>query len=337
MPEGNAQKKWISGAILAALITVAAIRGIPSFMLALVALPVICAVQAVCGGWQITAGLCVLSAVCCVILMPGAACVIGILWCVCCAVIPLVPLKKKILRPMLWAALCVLFWCIMLGAISADGGDTPANVMARTLCDMVSASPQRNSILINAYGMGLARLEGTANLSSLNYVLMPEDIRLQLLYSLRVTLEQAFPQAICESLVIYSAVMALLCTALPDWRRRRRGEKGELPPMEEWYIPRGWGLALLALALGWLVATLSGGGADSYFGLLCLSVFRTTYTIQGICLLLWVEKRMGIRGMMRNIGALLVSLIAPIVPMIMGLIDQRRDSRHLRPEEVEDT
>ena len=45
---------------------------------------------------------------------------------------------------------------------------------------------------------------------------------------------------------------------------------------------------------------------------------------------------MGIRGMMRNIGALLVSLLAPIVPMIMGLIDQRRDTRHLRPEEVED-
>ena len=336
MPAGETQKKWISSAIVAALILIAAIRGIPSFMLALVLLPVAAAVQAACGGWQVTAGLCALTAACCAFRLPGVACAVGIFWCACCAAIALAPLKKKILRPVLWTALCVLFWCIMLGAISAEGGDTPANVMAANLCEMISASPQRNAILINAYSMGLARLDGTLSLSSLNYVLMPEEVRLQLLYSLRVTFEQAFPQAICESLVVYSALMALLCTALPDWRRRRRGEKGELPPMEEWYIPRGWGLALLVLALGWLIATLSGGGTDSYFGLLCLSVFRAAYTLQGICLLLWMEKRMGIRGMMRNIGALLLSLLAPIIPMSMGLIDQRRDSRHLRPEEVED-
>ena len=48
--------------------------------------------------------------------------------------------------------------------------------------------------------------------------------------------------------------------------------------------------AVLALGLGWLIATLSSGGTDSYFGLLCLAVFRTAYTLQGICLLLWLEE-----------------------------------------------
>lgn len=336
MPEEAGQKNWVPTAILVALVGIAAIRGLPSFLLALLILPVAAAVQAACGGWIAAAAVCAAASVGCVFRMPGMPCVIGVLWCAACCVIASVPLKKKLLRPLLWVVLSLMAWCGMLLLISADGGDTPAMVLAREICEMVDQSPQRNTILLNTYSMGLARLDDGTTLSTLNYILMPEEIRHDLLCSLRVSLELALPQAICDSLVVCTTLTALLCSALPDWRRRKRGEKGELPPMEEWYIPRGLGLAVLALGLGWLIATLSSGGTDSYFGLLCLAVFRTAYTLQGVCLLLWLEKRMGIRGMMRNIGAVLLSMLAPIVPMIMGLIDQRRDARHLRPEEVED-
>ena len=337
MPEGSTRKNWTSCAILVALALIAAIRGVPSFLLALVILPAAAAVQAAVGGWVSAAAVCAAAAAGCVYRMPGAMCACGILWCAACGTIASVKLKKRIWRPLMWATLTLAAWCAMLALLSAEGGDTPARVMAREVCAMIDQNPQRNAILINAYTAGLARLDGTVGLTSLNYVLMPEEIRHELLCSLRVTLELALPQGICDSLVVYAAVTTLLCTALPDWRRRKRGEKGEFPPMEEWYIPRGLGVGLLALGLGWIIATLSGGeGADSYFGLLCLAVFRCAYTLQGICLLLWLEKRMGIRSMMRNIGALLLSMLAPIVPMIMGLIDQRRDSRHLRPEEVEE-
>ena len=31
-----------------------------------------------------------------------------------------------------------------------------------------------------------------------------------------------------------------------------------------------------------------------------------------------------------------LSVVAPLIPMIMGVIDQRRDARHLRPKEEAD-
>jgi len=336
MPDDAGRKNWIPTAILAALAGIAAIRGLPSLLIALLALPIAAAVQAACGGWIAAAAVCAAAAVGCIFRMPGFAGLIGVFWCLASGTVASVPLKRKLLRPLMWTVLSLLAWCGILALISVDGGDTPAVVLAREVCAMIDQSPERNTILLNAYSMGLARLGSDTVLSPLNYVLMPEEIRHELLCSLRVSLELALPQGICDSLVACTALTALLCTALPDWRRRKHGEKGELPPMEEWYIPRGLGLAILALGLGWLIATLSGGGTESYFGLLCLAVFRTAYTLQGVCLLLWLEKRMGIRGMMRNIGAVLLSVLAPIVPMIMGLIDQRRDARHLRPEEVEE-
>ena len=338
MPEEIRRNNWVPTAILVALAGIAAIRGLPSLLLALLILPVAAAVQAACGGWIAAGAVCLAAALGCVFRMPGLAGLIGVSWCAASGIIASVPMKRKLMRPLLWTLLSLLCWSGMLLLISADGGDAPAMVLDREVCEMVDQSPERNTILLNAYSIGMARLDGTTTLSTLNYVLMPEEIRHELLCSLRVSLELALPQAICDSLVVCTALTTLLCTAWPDWRRRKRGEKGEFPPMEEWYIPRGLGLAVLALGLGWLIATLSGGGTtDSYFGLLCLAVFRTAYTLQGICLLLWLEKRMGIRGIMRNIGAVLLSMLAPIVPMIMGLIDQRRDARHLRPEEVEDS
>ena len=42
-------------------------------------------------------------------------------------------------------------------------------------------------------------------------------------------------------------------------------------------------------------------------------------------------KRMGIRSVMRSVWAVALSLLAPIIPIIMGVIDQRKDARHLRP------
>ena len=106
--------------------------------------------------------------------------------------------------------------------------------------------------------------------------------------------------------------------------------------MEKWFMPRGLGLAVFALSLGWLFGTMSTGGVDLYMGWLCWAVFKAAYLIQGLCLMQWMEKRMGIRSVMRNIWAVVLSILAPIIPVIMGMVDQRRDARHLRPnEEVE--
>ena len=214
-------------------------------------------------------------------------------------------------------------------------GSPIAYSLAQRICDMIDASPERNTILINAYSMGYCRLEGTQGLipavRAMGNVVIEENTRLQMLYSLRVTLEEILPSAMCSIVVYHTALTTLLCTVLPDWRRRRTGQKGLLPSMDQWYMPRRLGRAVGALLIGWLFSVLSGNGVTGYLGTLCADVFRVAFMIQGICFLQWLGKRIGVRGAIRNLWAVVLSVLAPIVPIIMGLIDQRRDSRHLRP------
>ena len=329
----EAQPRGLSFLVLIALTALAAVRGISALTLALAVLPIAVAVLAYTDGWMAVAALCASAGVACIWRFP-APMLVGLLpWCALCGIIALVPLKNRFARPLLWAGLCVAGWAAVLGTMLSLFGAPLNEGVARAMCDLINESPQRNTILLNAYNAGLSRLDLSGPLSSLTFVLMPDATRLQLLYSLRVTLEEMLPSAMCNGIVVHTALTVLLCTVLPDWRRRRNGEKGVFPPMEEWYIPRGLGLALLVLCVGWLFATLSTGGVEVYMGLLCVAVFRAAYTLQGICLLLWMEKKMGIRSAVRNLWAVVLSMLAPIVPIIMGLIDQRRDSRHLRPDE----
>ena len=116
MPEGSTRKNWTSCAILVAL----AIRGVPSFLLALVILPAAAAVQAAVGGWVSAAAVCAAAAAGCVYRMPGAMCACGILWCAACGTIASVKLKKRIWRPLMWATLTLAAWCAMLALLSAE-------------------------------------------------------------------------------------------------------------------------------------------------------------------------------------------------------------------------
>ncbi len=334
MPEMKTKQSWIPTAVLTLLVLIAALKGFPYLFLALIVLPPVVATLAYTAGWTGPAAVCVMAAGACVYLAPGPGLALLLPWCVLSGVIACLPLKKKLTRPLLWAALCLAAWAGMLALMmNAFQGQVTAG-LAQATVDMIDASPERDAIRLNAYRMGLSRLDRTETWNMVLQLtgLMAPETRNELLFSLRVSLEEALPAALCEGLVYHTAVTVLLCTVLPDWRRRKNGEPGVLPGMEKWYIPRGMGLAICTLCVGWLIAAMSDGGVDLYFGLLCTAVFRAAYVIQGICLLLWIEKKMGIRSAMRHIWAIVLSLLAPIVPLIMGLVDQRRDSRNLRPK-----
>ena len=327
---------WTGPAVVAALLVFAALQGAPVLMLALAAVPPAMAVLAYTSGWTgvlitfITTGALVAWR------LPEML-LIALPWCALSGVIACVPLKRKMIRPLLWGLLCMGTWAGTIALLSVRLGWPLIPGLAQAFVDWVNTSPQRNTILLNTYSMGLSRLDAQSGLNSLAFVLMPDQIRLQLLYSLRVSVEELLPSGLCEGLVYHTALTVILCTALPDWRRRRSGEAGVFPPMEQWYIPRGLGLAVSLLGLGWLVAYMSSGGVGLYMGLLCAAVFKAAYLLQGVCLLMWLEKRIGIRSVMRNIWAVVLSLLAPVIPIIMGIVDQRRDARHLRPDEEVET
>ena len=341
MPE--AKKKTTTQLLMAAviaagLVAVAALQGIPLLTAALVLLPVASAMLAVTHGRVLCSALCAFAAVACVIVLPVQALPVALPWCLMSAVIACVPLpaKKPFLRPLMWIAMCLVTWAVGIRMVlEVTEGQTVAG-LAQMICDVIAAHPEGDTILLNGYSMGLCRLKGTEALvpaiRAMGYVMIEENTRLQLLYSLRVSLEEMLPGALCDGVVFHAGLTALACTVLPDWMRRKAGEKGELPPMEKWYMPRGMGIAVASLCLGWLVARMSAG-VMNYMGLLCVAVFRAAYTLQGICLFLWLEKKMGIRSVIRNLWAVALSVLAPIVPIVMGMVDQRRDMRHLRPEE----
>ena len=94
--------------------------------------------------------------------------------------------------------------------------------------------------------------------------------------------------------------------------------------------------AVFALCLGWVIALVAEEGVGAYLGWLCANVFRVAFILQGICWLQWMGKKMGIRSGARNLWSVILSVVAPLIPILMGMIDQRKDARHLRPEkEVE--
>ena len=282
-----------------------------------------------------TAAVCLTAGVCCGFVMPGASVSVAEVWCIGSLAAACIPVKQPLMRPFLWAGLCLLTWSVGLFILVQLLNGQVSVGLAKAFCDMIDASPERNTLLLNAYSMGLIRLEGTQALVPavrvMGNIVIEDETRLQMLYSLRVSLEETLPVMLCDALVYHTAITTLLCTVLPDWRRRKKGEKGLLPAMEQWYMPRRLGAAVGTLLLGWLLALLSQGGVGSFMGTLCMNVFRIAFMLQGVCFLLWMGKRMGIRTVMRSVWAVVLSVLAPIVPIVMGMIDQRRDARHLRP------
>ena len=236
--------------------------------------------------------------------------------------------------------MCLAAWGIGLIILIRLTGGQVVNGLAQAACDYVDQSPNSTSVLLQAYNAGYARLEGTEGLIPAvrvmgNVVIYPE-IRVQMLYSLRVSLEEILPGLLCSVIVYHTALTVRMSTFLPDWLRRKRGEPGEFAPMEQWYMPRRLGAAVFMLCIGWVMALMAQDGVGAYLGWLCADVFRAAFILQGICWMQWMGKRMGIRSTVRNIWSVLLSVIMPLIPMVMGMIDQRRDSRHLRPKEEAD-
>ena len=336
MAEKKQEIRLLVPAALMVVIALAAMAGIPFLLEALLLLPVASALLTYYCGWAGAAGVSAAVAVACGFILPGAVLPTAFIWCAVNVLAACLPVRKPILRPVLWCAACLVTWCAGLITIHQLTDGTVSVSLAQTVCDWINTSPERDTILVNAYSMGWCRAETLVPAArSLGGVRLEEADRLQLLFSLRVTLEEMLPTFLCDALLYHTALTAFLCTILPDWRRRKHGEEGLLPALDKWYMPRRMGRAVWALMIGWVISLLSGDGVSGYLGTLCSDVFRIAFMLQGICFLQWLGKRMGIRGTMRNIWSVVLSVLAPIVPIIAGLIDQRRDARNLRPKKEE--
>ena len=332
MAEKKQELRLLVPAVLMLLIAVAGMTGIPFLLEAMLLMPVAAALLTYYCGWIGAAGVCAAAAVASAFVLPGAMLPAAFTWCAGTFAAACVPVKKPLMRPVLWCVTCLVTWGVALITLAGTMNGPVSVNMAQTICDLIDASPERDTILVNAYNMGWCRTDALVPTSrALGSIRLAEADRMQLLFSLRVSLEEMLPTFLCDALVYHTALTALLCTLLPDWRRRRKGEEGLLPSLDKWYMPRRMGRAVSALMIGWLISLLSQDGVSGYLGTLCSDIFRIAFMLQGICFLQWLGKRMGIKSTMRNIWSVVLSVLAPIVPIIVGMIDQRRDARHLRP------
>ena len=340
--------KWLAWAIPAGLSLLLAFMpfpettrsalGVPA-VLWLVILPVVTAMTGALSGIPVTAALCAVAAAAGWRALPAQALPLILFWVAGCGLTACLPLKRPLLRPALRTAMCLAAWGIGLATLLQVTGGQIVNGLAKAACDYVETRPDSTEILIRAFSAGYVRLSGNEAMPVMRVaggILIPPETRTQMLMTLRVSLEEVLPSTLCSAVIYHTVLTVLLSTVLPDWRKRKKGERGEFAPMEQWYMPRRLGAAVFALCLGWVVALMAGEGAGAYLGWMCADVFRAAFILQGICWMQWMGKRMGIRSAVRNVWSVILSVVLPLIPMIMGMIDQRRDARHLRPREETD-
>ena len=342
-------QKWIAPAVIAVLSLIVALfpqaavsrnNVLLAVILFHLLLPVVTAMTGALQGWPLTGVLCVFAAVAGFRAFPAETLPVTLFWCAASGLTACVPFRNRLMRPAFRTGMCLAAWGIGLFILMRLTGGQIVNGLAKAACDYVDHSPDSTSILLQAYNAGYVRLQGTEALMPavrvMGSVVIYPEVRVQMLYSLRVSLEEILPGLLCGTIVYHTALTVLMSTVLPDWLRRKRGETGEFAPMEQWYMPRRLGAAVFMLCIGWVIALMAQDGTGAYLGWLCADVFRAAFILQGICWMQWMGKRMGIRSTVRNVWSVILSVVMPLIPMIMGMIDQRRDSRHLRPKEEAD-
>lgn len=118
--------------------------------------------------------------------------------------------------------------------------------------------------------------------------------------------------------------------ALKIGNRYKTAPELGMPPFSRWVIPKSAGKVMMALALGYLLASLSQSAMLRIAGQLMYNVFFSLYAIQGLANVNFHLKRRGTKPFARLLLLLLLYAILPPVALIIGIYDQAVDPRKLR-------
>jgi len=281
--------------------------------------------------WFCGAGIILLVFVCCAT-MHRDAFAAAFLWGACGIGMLVLPQKDAIKRSFIWMGLSAAMLCLVLVWLS---GRYPQGIfpgMAESMTDWINNQPEAQSILLRCYQMGYARLEqGTVPAMNLfGLLLMPQEVRLELLYSLRYTLEITLKALLPQLIGAWLLLTLVLTTALPDVIRRRQGRRGVLPPFGDWCITPWARWNLNAMAIVYLVTLLVESPVAALVGSLAAAVFEYGYMIFGLAVLEGVGKRLGTARFVRRLWMVGCLLFAPFILILLGMADRFLDLRKLR-------
>lgn len=231
-----------------------------------------------------------------------------------------------------WAALCLAMLCGLLAWASLRHPGDLFSWLAERMVAWVDARDGGNQLLLRCYQMGYSRLEEEKQLlvSLLGTLGVTPQVRQELLYSLRTTLEQLLPSMLPQTMVAWVLLTAVLTAALPDAIGRKRGQKGQLSPFGEWRLDAPLRRCLNLMALGYLLELLGTSTAVVTLGSLCAAVFRYGYMLLGLAVLEGITKKAGTARLLRRFWMAVLLLLAPVLLVILGIADWYLDPRRLR-------
>ena len=108
-----------------------------------------------------------------------------------------------------------------------------------------------------------------------------------------------------------------------------------MPSFSTWYLPRGLGLLMAVPALGLLMSALGTSVAERTVGAMLGALFTSVYGMQGVAVLDFVQKKTGRSLAGRCVFTVILLFLFRFLFVLMGLIDQVMNIRHLRPEPQE--
>lgn len=231
-----------------------------------------------------------------------------------------------------WAAMCFAMLCgLLVWANLRYEGQVYAGI-AEDMAAWVNAQSNADEMLLRCYQMGLSRLEEEYQpaVNLLGPLALTPQVRLELLYSLRTTLEDLLAGLLPQVIVAWVLLTAVLTAALPDIIRRKRGQKGQLLPFGEWQMDANQRRGMNLLALGYLVQLLGTSAVSVTVGGLCAAAFQYGYTLLGMAVLEGMTKQMGTARVLRRFWMAVLLLLAPVLLVILGIADWGFDLRKLR-------
>lgn len=334
----NESRQWILPGIFSGALLIASFMGLLPHSVMMLLLPVMLAVLAYTSGVLPTVLTALVAIAGCFAAGASELWIAAVPWGVLNCFAALCPLKNPRKRVWLWAGVIVAMWAFFLVLLQIATNGQMVTGLAKELQNELEQSPFCDALLMSAYNSGLARVSsaeglGTVYAASVLKLALPAEVRTELLYSLRVSFEGLMPSAFCEAFIAHITVVTLLCSLIPDLLRSKNGEKTVYPKFQEWHMPSGIGLAVGLLALGWLIQLMTDSDLWMYIGIMSSAVFSVCYGLQGISFQLWLESKMGMGKAARVLWIVGMLILIPFVPVILGIVDQRRDARNLRDRE----
>lgn len=300
----------------------------------LLALPVLRAVlDAVHEHWL--SRLCVLSGcLCAALLLPAWLRPAVALWGGALIAMSLAHVRAgfRTIRASLALAVAALIVTLFLMVPRADGQLIPW--LAETVVDRIDRHPNSAAILLNAYQLGLSRLEGKmALLPALrlgNFIILSGETRLQMLYSLRTSLELLLKGLLPQAVVCWTMLTALLPALAADGVLRLRGRRSDLPPLSRWYLPRELANGVVVMMLLGFLSYLTDAPVLTLLGGMCYALGYWLCVTQGVSLTIFLMNGRGVKPPLCALLIVLVILALPLALFFLGSFDQFRDPRHLR-------